>query len=231
MCNHRLMKSMGITYFCHRISYNDLVGRIRGTPQCWLLFYPFKYHKISRDLVHHFECCPQTHRSDMEYWIFQKRGGEHVILSTNTFKMTSSNGNISFCEGNSPVTGEFPSQRPVTRSFDVFFELHLNKLLSKPLICRWLETSVRSLWRHSNVIRRWLSILGAWPSANTIKTKLRPAYWVYMVVLTHGDNMDETLQTTFSNALSWMRTVIFWMQCYCNLFPMVHSTLFEHCII
>ena len=27
------------------------------------------------------------------------------------------------CPGNSPVTGEFPSQRPVTRSFDVFFDL------------------------------------------------------------------------------------------------------------
>ena len=33
--------------------------------------------------------------------------------------------------GNSPVTAEFPSQRPVTRSFDVFFDLHLNKRLSK----------------------------------------------------------------------------------------------------
>ena len=29
------------------------------------------------------------------------------------------------CAGNSPVTGEFPSQRPVTRSFNVFFRLHL----------------------------------------------------------------------------------------------------------
>ena len=27
--------------------------------------------------------------------------------------------------GNSPVTGEFPAQRPVTRSFDVFFDLRL----------------------------------------------------------------------------------------------------------
>ena len=35
------------------------------------------------------------------------------------------------CAGNSPVTGEFPSQRPVTRNFDVFFDLHLNKRLSK----------------------------------------------------------------------------------------------------
>ena len=31
------------------------------------------------------------------------------------------------CAGNSPVAGEFPAQRPVTRSFDVFFDLHLNK--------------------------------------------------------------------------------------------------------
>ena len=31
-----------------------------------------------------------------------------------------------FCAGNSPVTGEFPSQRPVTQSFDVFFDLRLN---------------------------------------------------------------------------------------------------------
>ena len=32
---------------------------------------------------------------------------------------------------NSPVTDELPAQRPVTRSFDVFFALHLNKRLSK----------------------------------------------------------------------------------------------------
>ena len=35
------------------------------------------------------------------------------------------------CAGNSPVTGEFPAQRPVTRGFDVFFDLRLNKRLSK----------------------------------------------------------------------------------------------------
>ena len=36
-----------------------------------------------------------------------------------------------FCAGNSPVTGEFPAERPVTQSFDVFFHLCLNKRLSK----------------------------------------------------------------------------------------------------
>ena len=49
--------------------------------------------------------------------------------------MTSSNGNIStllaFCAGNLPVTGEFPAKRPVTRSFDVFYDLRMNKRLSK----------------------------------------------------------------------------------------------------
>ena len=30
---------------------------------------------------------------------------------------------LALCAGNSPVTGEFPSQRPVTQSFDVFFDL------------------------------------------------------------------------------------------------------------
>ena len=37
---------------------------------------------------------------------------------------------LAICGGNSPVTGEFPAQRPVTRSFDVFFDLRLNKRLS-----------------------------------------------------------------------------------------------------
>ena len=34
---------------------------------------------------------------------------------------------LALCAGNSPVTGEFPTQRPVTRSFDVFF------------ICAWIN--------------------------------------------------------------------------------------------
>ena len=35
------------------------------------------------------------------------------------------------CAGNSTVNGEFPAQRPVTRSFDAFFDLRLNKRLGK----------------------------------------------------------------------------------------------------
>ena len=63
--------------------------------------------------------------------------------------MASSNGNIyvllDLCSWNSPVTCEFPVQRPATWSFDVFFDLRLNKRLSKQSQGWWLEMSLRSL--------------------------------------------------------------------------------------
>ena len=57
---------------------------------------------------------------------------------------------LAICAGNSPVPGDFPAQRPVTRSFDVFFYLLLNKRLSKQWRGWWFETPSRQLWRHSN---------------------------------------------------------------------------------
>ena len=57
---------------------------------------------------------------------------------------------LAICAGNSLVTGEFPAQRPVTRSFDVFFDLRLNKHLSKQSWGWWFETPSRPLWRHCN---------------------------------------------------------------------------------
>ena len=54
---------------------------------------------------------------------------------------------LALCAGNSPVLGEFPSQRPVTRSFDVFFDLSLIKRLSKQSRGWWFETPPRPLWR------------------------------------------------------------------------------------
>ena len=53
--------------------------------------------------------------------------------------------------GNSPVTGEFPAHRPVTQSFDVFYDLRLNKPLSKQSWGWWFETPSRSLRRQYNV--------------------------------------------------------------------------------
>ena len=55
------------------------------------------------------------------------------------------------CAGYSPVSGEFPTQRPVTRSFDVFFDLRLNKRLSKQSWGWLFETLSCPWWRHCNV--------------------------------------------------------------------------------
>ena len=57
---------------------------------------------------------------------------------------------LAICAGNSPVTGEFPTQRPVAQSYDVFFDLRRNKRLSKQRRGWWFETPSRPLWRHSN---------------------------------------------------------------------------------
>ena len=59
---------------------------------------------------------------------------------------------LAICAGNSPVHGEFPAQRSVTRSFDVFFDLCLNKWLSKQSWGWWFETLSCPLWRHCNGI-------------------------------------------------------------------------------
>ena len=56
------------------------------------------------------------------------------------------------CAGNSPITGEFLSQRPVTRSFNVFFYLRLSKRLCKQPRRRWFEMPSGPLWRHHNGI-------------------------------------------------------------------------------
>ena len=95
--------------------------------------------------------------------------------------------------GNSPVSGEIPAQRPVTRSVDVFFDLRLIKRLSKHWRCWWFETLSRPLWRHCNVIeisliffpirnywfRQWL--VACWASVISQFTNI-------CVIRTHCDN-------------------------------------------
>ena len=83
--------------------------------------------------------------------------------------MTSSNGNIfrvtgPLC-GEFTGPGEFPTQRPVTQSFDVFFDLRLNKRLGKQPWGWWFETSSWLLWRQCNVLYTWyVCIICEWRS-------------------------------------------------------------------
>ena len=88
-------------------------------------------------------------------WSHQVGGGtESHHADVTTCVMTSSNGNIfrvtdPLC-GEFTGPGEFPTQRPVTRSFDVYFDLRLNKRLCKQSWGWWFETLLCPLWRHSN---------------------------------------------------------------------------------
>ena len=75
------------------------------------------------------------------------------IFSRWRHQMESFSALLAICAGNSPVTCDFPSQRPVTRSLDVFFDLRLNERLSKQSWGCWFETLSRPLWRHCNVER------------------------------------------------------------------------------
>ena len=72
------------------------------------------------------------------------------ILSWWRHQMQTFSALLDICVENSPVPGEFLTQRPVTRSFDVLFDLHLNKRLRKQWWCWWFETLSRLLWRHRN---------------------------------------------------------------------------------
>ena len=77
---------------------------------------------------------------------------------------------LALCEGNSPITGGFASQRPMTHSFAVFLDLRPNKRLSKQSSCRWFETPSCWLWRHCNA---------TWPPySNALLYDLCLVFWL-----------------------------------------------------
>ena len=78
---------------------------------------------------------------------------DHYSIKSHSFawwrhQMEAFSALLAICAGNSPVPGDFPTQRPVTRSFDVFFDLCLNKRLSEQSWGWWFEKPSRPLWRH-----------------------------------------------------------------------------------
>ena len=115
--------------------------------------------------------------------------------------MMSSNGNIFLVTGhlcgNSPVPGEFPAQRPVTRSCGLFFDLRLNKRLSKQPRGRWFERPSRALWRHSNGID--YPCLSSWaaPSSNT-KSLHKPILTINSMTFSKRLNQSKTKSILFN---------------------------------
>ena len=91
---------------------------------------------------------------------------------------------------------EFPTQKPVTWSFDVFFDLRLKRLSKQPWGW-WFETPSSSLWRQLNgVLTHW-----------------------------DRDKMAAISQTIFSDVFSWMKSVVFWLKFHWSLFLRVQLTI------
>ena len=124
----------------------------------------------------------------------------------------SSNGNIfsvtGFCAGNSPVTSEFPTQRPVTRSFDIFFDLPLNKRSSKQ------AGDLRRHRAHNDVV----VMTRLWPGTTLVQVitnhmlgdKPLPEYWL-IFIWSHGNTLQwnlngdfkHSIQNAFGNMAMW----------------------------
>ena len=99
-----------------------------GCSSKFVCYWPLRFHEIPR----HYE---RVNLSATAWWRHQME----------TFSPL-----LSPCEGNQTVTGEIHSQRPVTRSFDVFFDLRLDKRNRKQLKRLWFQTQSHSLWRRCN---------------------------------------------------------------------------------
>ena len=109
---------------------------------------------------------------------------------------------LAICAGNSPVTGEFPTQRPVTRGFDVFFDLRLNKRLSKHSWGWWFETPSVPLWRHCN-IKKWSSTI------LNQRNNLGPIWYKYVLQVTSIEILVIEIRR-YRNRLIFIMGMIYW---------------------
>ena len=100
---------------------------------------------------------PKWFRTHWETSGFLRSSGDAWNMSIHM--LVSSNGNIfrvtgPLC-GEFTDPGEFPAQRPVTRGFDVFFDLRLKKRLSNQPWGWWFETPSWPLWRQCHDTWIW----------------------------------------------------------------------------
>ena len=144
---------------------------------------------------------------------------------------------LAICAENSPVPGEFPAQRPVTRSFDVFFDLHPNKRLSKQSWGWWSETPSSSLWRHRNGWScLWVPYMRVTlcQSMNCGAIRHEIITWsiacIYIYALTHLplEKMAAISLRIFTYAFSWMKSYVSWLKFHRSLFLKVQLTINRH---
>ena len=155
---------------------------------------------------------------------------------------------LALCVGNSSVTGEFLAQRPLTRSYDVFFDLRLNNRLSKQSWGWLFETPSCSLWHHchdfANTIFKCIflrvvcrMLISNFAGVCSRGFSYQWAIFVWWKGLVHRCvtrlKLVNTLrprqmsQTTFSNAFSWMKMFEFRLKFHWSLFPRVQLKVFQ----
>ena len=117
----------------------------------------------------------------------------------------------------------------MTRIFDIFFVVCLNKRLSKQSISRWFETPLRPLWRHCN------ANLPTIHHEDFMKWKHFPRYWPFVrginrwIPLTMTRIFDIFFVVCLNKRLSkqsisrWFETPLrpLWRHCNANL-PTIH---------
>ena len=122
---------------------------------------------------------------------------------------------LAICAGNSPVPAEFPTQMPVTRSCDVFFDLHPNKRMSEQWWGLWFETPSCPLWRqpHTDCIKYNVPIvfgesccLYAFICVCYVEYKYgKTRHWTTLVILDpdsiYNTPSDSKLRTVFTHSV------------------------------
>ena len=116
--------------------------------------------------------------------------------------METSSALLVICAGNSPVTGEIPAQRPVTRSFAVFFDLRLNKRLSNngeagDLRCHRAHDDVIAM--HTQILAQGNVFENIVPNMISILCKLKD---------TNLFGREHKLSNRRINSISWFYSVI-----------------------
>ena len=122
---------------------------VGSTPKCQLIVRKIKIFWIQSIYFAEYSVTFEWHYSDVTWspWHLKSPITRLFVIIWWRHPMETFPVLLELCAGNSPVTGEFPAQRPMRRSFDVLFDLHLNKRLSKQSWGGWSVTPSRSLWR------------------------------------------------------------------------------------
>ena len=120
--------------FSHKLRCNPSVV----TPFSFSCLFKLKNMNISIKITQFNSMHGLALRSIRSHWGRPPRGdiisAKYILLVKNEwwcYQMETFSALLALCAGNSPVTGEFPSQRPETRSFHAFYDLRPKRRLSK----------------------------------------------------------------------------------------------------